>query len=69
MTVNNLHDKFVYHLEEMYYVENQLVEVLGDLAAKVENDDLRKGLESHREQTRRHAGRLEEVFQEIDAIP
>ena len=66
MTVNSLRDAFVYHLEEMYHVETRLVDVLETMAADVANDDLRSGLEEHREQTRRHVERLERVFEAID---
>lgn len=69
MTVDTLSDKFVFHLEEMYYVENRLVEVLDTMAADVANEDLRRALEEHREQTRRHVDRLEEVFGLVDAPP
>lgn len=66
MDVNTRHDKFVYHLQEMYYVENRFVEVLDEMAADVANDDLRDGLERHREQTEGHVRRLDEVFDALD---
>lgn len=69
MAVETLHDKFVYHLEEMYYIENQLLDVLEDIRADVGNDDLAEALGSHREQTRNHVGRLEEVFEDIGEQP
>jgi len=59
----------VYHLEEMYYVENRLLDVLDEMATEVSNEDLREGLENHRNQTERHVGRLEDVFDAIDAVP
>lgn len=69
MVIENPHDKFVYELQEMYYIENQLVEVLGRLATDVANDDLRQGFERHREQTQTHVGRLEDVFEAIGETP
>lgn len=69
MAIDTLREKFQYHLEEMYYVENQLVGVLGDMASDVANDDLREALERHRDQTRRHIERLEDVFEAIDEQP
>jgi len=62
MPVATLHETFVYHLEEMYYVENQLLGVLDQMASEVTNDDLRQGLERHREQTETHVARLEDIF-------
>lgn len=69
MQIQTLHDKFVYNLEIMYYVENQLLDVLEELARDVSNDDLEKGLKRHREQTETHVRRLEEVFDAIDVQP
>lgn len=69
MTVQTLHDKFVYHLQEAYYVENRLVDVLDELASESNNDDLRAGFEEHREETREHVTRLEEVFDAVDEVP
>lgn len=69
MTVETLHDTFVYHLEQMYYVENRLVDVLDQFASDVANDELRTGLREHREQTREHVNRLEKIFETIDEEP
>lgn len=69
MTVENLHDKFVYELQEMYYVENRLVDVLDQLAADVANEDLRRGFAEHRDQTETHVARLEEVFEIVGETP
>lgn len=69
MSVNTLHDKFIYHLEAMYYVENQLVDVLDQIASDVSNEDLHEALEEHREQTKRHIKRLEDVFAAIGEQP
>lgn len=69
MTVDTLYEKFVYHLEEMYYVENQLVDTLDQLAVEVNNEELREGFAEHRDQTREHANRLEEIFRSIDEEP
>jgi len=49
MTIETLEDPFVYHLEEMYFVENRLVEVLGDLATDAGNEKLQRGFEDHQE--------------------
>ena len=58
MTVSTLHDKFVYHLEEMYYVENRLLDVLDEPRTDVVDEDLQRGLERHREQTEKPFARL-----------
>lgn len=69
MTVDDLHDKFVYELQEMYYIETRLVELLDQLAADVVNEDLERGFAEHRDQTETQVGRLEEVFDIIDEPP
>lgn len=69
MSESALREKFVYHLEEMYYVESRLVHVLGEMAEDVSNDDLREGVERHREQTKGHVERLESVFDDIQETP
>lgn len=69
MTVQTLHDKFVYHLQEAYYVENRLVEVLNELATEANNDDLREAFERHREETKEQVARLEDVFDAVDEVP
>lgn len=66
MTVSTLHEKFVYHLEEMYYVETQLVDVLEELRSAAANDDLKEAFDTHREQTKNHVTRLEDIFEAID---
>jgi ferritin-like metal-binding protein YciE len=69
MSVQTLHDKFVYHLQQMYHVENRLVDVLDELAAEATNDDLREAFEEHREETKQHVTRLEDVFDAVDEVP
>lgn len=65
MAIQSLEDMFVYQLEEMYYVENRLVDVLGKLATEANNDKLAKGFQDHREETREHVERLERVFEAL----
>lgn len=69
MTVQTLEDMFVRQLEEMYYVEERLVEVLGDLESDASNDKLGKGFADHREETREHVDRLERAFDELGRDP
>lgn len=69
MPVETLHDKFLYHLEEMYYVETELLDLLDVMAEDVQNEDLQQGLERHQSQTDVHVDRLEEVFGAVDAAP
>ena len=69
MSADTLRGTFVYHLEELYYVENRLVDVLEQVATETANGDLRDAIEDHREETRAHVERLEDVFAAIDEPP
>lgn len=69
MPVDSLYGKFLYHLEEMYYIENQLLDVLDTMMTDVTNDELHEGLRKHREETKSHVTRLEEVFETLEEQP
>lgn len=69
MTINTLEDLFVHELEQMYYVENRLVDVLGDLVEEANNDKLSSGFSDHRDETRGHVERLEHVFAALGREP
>lgn len=67
--IQSLEDMFVYQLEEMYYVEHRLVDVLDELATEANNDTLAKGFQDHRDETREHVARIERVFESIGRRP
>lgn len=69
MTINNLEDLFVDELEQMYYVESRLVDVLGDLVEEANNDKLSSRFSDHRDETRGHVERLEHVFAALGREP
>jgi len=69
MDVQTLEDMFVYQLQEMYYVEDRLVELLGELASDATNDKLQEGFEEHRNETREHVQRLERAFRAMGEEP
>lgn len=69
MTIDTLEDMFVFHLEQMYYVETTLVDVLDEMSTDATNDRLTDGLADHREETRNHIRRIEEVFDELGRQP
>ncbi|RRJ31529.1 YciE/YciF ferroxidase family protein [Halocatena pleomorpha] len=62
MAINNLEDLFVHELEQMYYIETRLVDVLGDFVEEANNETLASGFAEHRDETRTHAERIEQVF-------
>lgn len=60
---NDLHELFLDELSDLYDAENQLIKALPKMAKAAESDDLREAFESHLEETRNHATRLEQVAQ------
>lgn len=69
MALDTLEDMFVYQLEEMYYIENRLVDALDEMASDATNDKLQEGFEEHREETREHVRRVEEAFDAMGREP
>jgi len=63
---NDLHQLFLDELADVYNAEQQIIKALPKMAKSAESDELREALESHLEQTREHASRLEEVAQGLD---
>jgi ferritin-like metal-binding protein YciE len=59
----SMDDLFVHTLRDIYYAENQIVKALPEMAAKATNPELKRGFQSHLEETRNHVKRLERVFE------
>jgi ferritin-like metal-binding protein YciE len=61
---------FVHELGDILYVERKLTdEVLPKLIDEVHDDEFRKGLDRHLEQTRGHITNLEQVFDALGENP
>jgi ferritin-like metal-binding protein YciE len=58
----NLKHLLLEELKDLYDAEQQLAKALPQLAAAAQSDGLRSAFESHLEETRNHAKRLEDVF-------
>ena len=69
MSASTLEELFEHDLEDIYFAENELLDVLQELAGQVEHDDIRRALEEHREETEGQIDRLEEVFDMIGEPP
>jgi len=63
--VDTLEDLFEHELAGLYYVETELIDVLDELALESRDDDLTDVFADHREETREHAARLEDVFRAV----
>lgn len=67
--ITDLEGLFEYQLKGMYYVEQQLVDALDELARDATNDKLSDGFAQHRDETRTHVERLESVFDAMGMTP
>lgn len=65
--IKSMHDLFLHTMQDIYYAEKQIVKALPKMIDKASNDALRKGFESHLEESRGHVERLEEAFKALDA--
>lgn len=61
-----LKELFVDELKDIYWAEQHLAKSLPKMAKGATSDDLRKAFETHLEETKNHATRLEQVFESID---
>jgi ferritin-like metal-binding protein YciE len=70
MSVSNQRDLVVQLLGELLYVERRLADtVIGELAAAVRDEELRRLLEQHRVETREHVERAGTAFRRLEVAP
>jgi ferritin-like metal-binding protein YciE len=62
---NPLQELLVDELKDLYSAENQIIKALPKMAKKAEHPDLRRAFETHLEETRGHAERLEQIAEEM----
>ena len=67
--MNTLNETFIETLKDTYDAEHQILKALPKVIKNVESEELKEALESHLEETREHAQRLEQVFEMFDASP
>jgi len=67
--INTLHDVYVEQLKDLYSAEQQLIKALPKRAKAANDPTLKSGFEQHLEETKGHAERLEEIFEELDEKP
>jgi ferritin-like metal-binding protein YciE len=67
MKMTTLEDLFLDQLRDLFDAEHQLIKALPKMAQAAAAADLRAAFEEHLGQTRRHAERLEQVFEQIGA--
>jgi ferritin-like metal-binding protein YciE len=65
VAVESLNELFVEQLRDLYDAENQLIKALPKMAEGANSDELREGFEEHLEQTKVHAQRIEQIFEQL----
>lgn len=69
MTVKTMDDLFVETLKDIYYAEKHILKALPSMVKKAGDTELKKALETHRQETEGQVERLEQVFKLFDAAP
>jgi len=64
--ITTLHELFLEQLKDLYSAETQLIEALPAMAEAAHAPALKKGFQTHLEETKGHARRIEEIFQSLD---
>jgi ferritin-like metal-binding protein YciE len=64
-TMTSPEDLFVHELEDVYYAEKTLTNVLPKLAQEVSDEEFTEALQKHLDETKEHVANLEQVFEEI----
>ena len=65
MKAKSLSELLVLQLEDLYDAENQIIKALPKMAEGANSDELRQGFEEHLEQTKGHAQRIEQIFEQL----
>jgi ferritin-like metal-binding protein YciE len=67
MPIKTMDDLFVETLKDIYYAEKHILKALPAMVKKAGAPELKKALETHRQETEGQIARLEEVFKLVDA--
>jgi len=69
MKITTLEDLLVDELKDIYSAENQMIKALPKMAKAAELSDLRSAFETHLDQTRVHAKRIEQICADLNIKP
>jgi ferritin-like metal-binding protein YciE len=67
--ISSMEDLFLHGLEDIYYVEHQIVDALPSMIEKATNRELAKGLRDHLRETETQVARLNQLFQKLGREP
>src|SRR6202030_396368 len=63
MKAESLHDLYLEQLKDLYDAENQLIKALPKMAKAATSPELRNACAEHLEKTKKHARRIETIFE------
>lgn len=66
---NSLDELLQHQLKDLYDAEQRFAEVLPKFAEKATNSNLKRAFERHLQETTKHIGRLEKVFDQVGIEP
>src|SRR3954467_13052628 len=69
MQMESLQDLFVDQLKDLYNAENQLIKALPKMAKAATNEELKSAFQTHLEETRVHAERIEQIMKDMGENP
>lgn len=69
MKIDSLEKLYVHELKDLWSAENQVVDVLPRVIEAVRDDELRKALVEHQDDTEGQIGRLNTIFDALDFGP
>jgi ferritin-like metal-binding protein YciE len=69
MEITTLRDLFQEHIQDLWSMEDQIINTLPDMIEATSDDALRDALQNHLDQTRRQVQRLEEICRLVDFDP
>jgi ferritin-like metal-binding protein YciE len=67
--ISNPRELLIEELKDLFSAENQLVKALPKMAKAASSPELQKAFETHLEETKGHAARLEEIMTSLDESP
>jgi ferritin-like metal-binding protein YciE len=69
MAMTNLRDLYVDQLRDLYSAEQQILVALPKMISAATDAELRERFQKHQTETRRHADRLMEIFDDLGETP
>lgn len=66
MALRSMEDLFMHTLKDIFYAERQILRTLPRMMKKAGSPELRKALETHRDETERQIERLQKIFESLD---